>query len=150
MTDVYRENYDLRKELEACKLTLNRLQFKENEKVELVDENNRLKVKQSQLEYRLNQAERERGLLALAITESAQKAGILVNGNIELSGPQLLFIANDMAECINALTTESTNLNDTLHSIHIQISKIIAKTGDDRILRFAREASELIRGLINA
>lgn len=51
----------------------------------------------AELRQRAEQAERERGLLAQAIADAAQKAGVY-NGEVDLTGPHLLMLASDLAE----------------------------------------------------
>lgn len=61
------------------------------------------------VERQLEKAEHERNVLAEAIGEAARKAGI-ARDDVGLTGPHLILMANDMAECIRAQGDEHAAL----------------------------------------
>jgi hypothetical protein len=97
----------------------------------LYKENYDLRKQVDSLQAKLDTREHHVFLLAEAITEAAHDAGIIADPKADLSGPQLMLVIADMAECIKSQRTATkvkiwtaiTDGGDGEHHSHTYKSK---------------------------
>lgn len=114
------------------------------------------------LEAKLAEVTRQRDLLAEAIGEAARKAGIY-NGEVELTGPRLLMLVDDMAENIVALeatppapkVTEAPKIDGAVAELFVdawaEAEKAMRKFPQPNyvISKVAEEAGEVVKAAIH-